>query len=343
MNDVIMDSHRDELANQGHAVYALFGLLEESGLDMETGAVVANEVAQLADHVGFLEISLRADLLRSQAQKLLDLGPAVAPQAFRAWRRTIAGVAQSRRATRELAHTFGDLLCELKTPALGACLDLLPPIAPRLAEIGHNDLIEILRVVNTADSSEDREAIVEVLTACAETTGAILMGCLQLAWGAAQRQRLTELRGLIASVPVSAMEESADSERLIPAIAALCETCAVIDDKAWTTAFDLAVILTAENHSTAYSASVKLTRRIPGLGSDTAGVYLGHFAALAGSVGTRVSGFCLRQLPKHYARHGIDATSRLVETCVNIARTTGQTSAQWFLEGKTRSAREFMG
>lgn len=341
MNREVIIGHRNELASSGFHVYELFSLLDESELDPESRTALRGEMAQLADLIAFQEIRVRADALKDCAGRLLTVPAPVFRKAFQSWRLTVEGADTSRRAMLTIAHRFGSWVADLKPLALETCLDVLPTIAPVIGSLKEAGVQEILQAFDGTESAQGREAMLGTLSAYGATTAPIVLGACRLAAAAVQWDHIAELKRLVESVPVSAMEESVDSEKLIPAVAELCNACAAISSSAWTRGFDLALLLAQGNHSAAGSTARKLAKRIARLYGETAQAYLEGFGALVRALGPRAAGFSLNRLPAYYSKYGTDRIREFIQAATDVAETCGITAAQWFLEGKTQIARDF--
>jgi len=341
MNREVIIGHRNELAGSGFHVYELFSVLDEFELDPESRTALRAEMAQLADLIAFQEIRVRADALKDCAGRLLALPAPVSRKAFRSWRLTVEGADTSRPAMLMISHRFSSWIENLKPLALETCLDVLPAIATVIGDLKEAGVREILQAIDETESEQGRKVMLETLSAYRATTAPIVLGACRLAAAAVQWGRAAGLKRLVEAVPVSAMEESVHSEKLIPAVAELCDACAAIGSATWTHGFDLALLLAQGNHSAAGSTARKLARRIGRLYGETAQAYLEGLSALVQALGPRAAGFSLNRLPAYYSKYGADRTREFVEAATAVAETCGITAAQWFLEGKTQTARDF--
>lgn len=342
MNTEVIQEHRRELAAGQFPVYRLFDLLDSHDTDRETRTAVAAQVALLVDQLLFQELKVCVDRTCRTAEKLLELPRPLVVEAFRSWRITIERGASSRKAMRTTVYRFGDWVGALRPPAQQSALRLLPGIAPVIADLKEDGVTGILRIVDRAASEEARSVVIAAVTAYGSTTGPIVSGCCRIAGTAVRQDRAAELSSLIETVRVADMEESIDSERLVPAIAGLCDLCGAIGKDAWTGAFDLALLIAEENHGSAYKTARKLTRLIPSLEPPAVPAYLSDFCSLVSTVGLRTVGFAVNRLPGFYARYGAAKTGEYIRAAAGITKAHGTAAAERFLEGKTAASRNFL-
>jgi len=341
MNTDILRIHRKELAETPFPIYRLFDLVDAQDMDHESRASINGEIAPLIDLILFQELSVRIDTLCGSAGKVLELPPALAAQAFRSWRETLEGATKSRGAMRMISHRFGEWLSALRPLTLESALQLLPAIAPVIGDLKDDGVAETLRALDRGESGEDRIVITTALAAYGSTTAPIVSGCCRIAAKAIQWNRKAEFTTLLEKIQVRDMEESVDSERLVPAIADFCDLCATVEPSIWPLAFDLALLITSQNHSSAYKATRGLRRLIPRLDAGTVPAYLSDVHSLVSQLGVRTVGFAMRRLPRFYAEHGADRTREFVQTAAAMAQTNGINAAQLFIEGKTAVSRNF--
>jgi len=340
MDADLRTAHCSELVRAVSPAYTLFDLLANLELDTESRALTEKEVARFVDLVVFQEIDVRAVKVRACAEALLALPYPMSRRAIAAWCGTIEAAATSRRMMQEIAHGFDAWIAGLTPPVLEAALDLLPALGSVMPEIGADGVREILAALAEQKTREARERLARALRAYGETTGPIVLACCRLGRRVSSTPRAAELDTLAETAPVAAMEESYDSERLLPALAALCDAAAAADPAAWEPAWTLGLRLAQQDHAGALRACRSMAKRLGHIGPDKTAACLDLSIRLLDALGPRVLGYCLRRLPGRIEKHGVETMQRFVQAAVEMAATRGITAAEAFLEQKTRAARD---
>lgn len=334
----LRDAHRTELRDGAFPIYRLIDLVAARDVDAETQRALRTEAAAIVDVLLFHELRVSPREVLDNAERILQHPSPLATHALAAWRESLAACT-SRRGLVLIARRFGHWLTESTPAALDAVLQLLPLVAGVMDQLSEAQVVDMIRRLSGTPSEASRASVLNALTAYADTTGTIVAACSILAADAVRWNRSAELKTLIDRVPVSAMEESVDSERLLPAVADFCAECAEVDEATWTAAFDLCLQLTSHNHSSARKAVHTLRRQRDRLGADTYSSYLHNVGTLLEAAGAGTLGFSLRRLPAYYAKYGADRAALFVCTAAAIARADGRTAAQLFLKKRTRAAR----
>jgi len=341
MDADLRTAHCSELVRAVSPVYTLFDLLANLDLDAESRMLTEREVARFVDRVVFHEIDVKAVKVRACAEALLALPYPMSRNAIAAWCGTLEAAATSRRMMQEIAHGFDAWIAGLTPPVMEAALDLLPALGSVVPELGADGVREILAALSEQTTREDRDRIARALRAYGKTTGPIVLACCRLGRRVSPTPRAAELDTLVEKLPVATMEESYDSERLLPAMAALCDAAAAAEPDAWEPAWRLGLRMAREDHASALRTCRSASKILGGIGPGKAAAYLDLSLRLLDALGPRVLGYCLRRLPGQIEKHGIETMQRFVQAAAGMAVTRGITAAEAFLDLKTRAARDF--
>jgi hypothetical protein len=341
-DDALLRRHRDEMVHKKFSIYRIFDEIDRAAPAGETGAVIHREAGGIAEAVISQELSMTPEveattlaLLRQPSDRVASL--------FAAWRTALEAAYPSRPAMQLVLTRFGAWLERLPPTVRPCFLELLPKIGPVLKEVGAEGIEELLEAAVAAGSAEACATMLELVGGYGATTGEIVVGAGRVARRALAWSRPDLLERLAAALPADKTLESADAEKLLPALGRLSELCGAQGEACWTPALDLVITFAEGNLSSAYVAARDLPKSLKKLGSSAAPAYLAAFDRLAHAIGLRVVSFGLKELPGLYERYGVERAHAFATTAAEAAETYGATAGQWFLERKTAAARELLG
>lgn len=305
MTDPILQAHREELG----AAYRVFDRLDVPELRREAGLLI--------DFLQGEQISV-PETIGDPAEGLPCL------------RKSVEAAHPDRKCIAFLLKGFPDWTRAVAPASRETFLRRLPELAPAVYDLGDAGM----RTVVEAVSAEPRT--LGPIAAYAMTTAGAIRAIAELAHAAAAHQRVDLLEALAEAFPATAMEESKDAERLLPAVAA----AATAAGSAWSEAMELALLLIRNSVSSAYGAFSALPgalRKVP----DT-GVYLRDFREISEAVGLRAIGLCLGTLPGWHAKQEREALRRFVALGCEAAREFGALAGMAFLERKTKASKQLL-
>ena len=214
-----------------------------------------------------------------------------------------------------ILHSYAGWL-DVAGPARAKFLEDFPRLAPAAHDLGEEGMRMVLSALRRDSRAVSLVGVYSMTTPEAARAMARIVD-------AAPADMVARL---VAVFPAEKMEQSKDAERFLPALGEVPQ------------ALSLAVALAARDISTAYA----VCRRLPAVlkSHANAGVYLEDFEVLAGTIGPRVAGWCLKTLPGLYAKHGLEAARNFVTLAAQTARDYGALAGEAFVERKTQAARE---
>jgi hypothetical protein len=350
----VLKQHRQQLVQKQWKIFQLFDPLEQAGLKGEALAGLYQEASQLIEVVissrlskprGFF-VPSGVRIIRTQVQEtaniIIWLGMPEAKSALFAWRSALAEAYPSRKAMGLILSDFGQWLQSADPAIRGLFLETLPKIAPLIEHLGTDGVNQILQAGNTLDTSEDRKVFFESIASYGSTTASTVLGICHIAHRALKWKRIDYLKKLEEIIPPERTMESADSSKLIPALAQLSEACVEKGEAFWCQAFDLIFTLAEKNYSSAYAVARDIPKRLGTLPPKAELPYIQDFHRLALTNGIRVVGFGINKLPVFYEKYGLQRTRKFVEATAKVAETYGVTAGQWFYELRTTAARELL-
>jgi hypothetical protein len=328
------------MEQQKFPIYQVFDQLEQADLSASDLATLRKETAKLAEVVVSQELDFGPEILQTM-DRILRSGMPEAQKTLAAWNTALdAADDASRRSMKTMFSGFGRWLEEVDRAARGSFFEVLPELAPSMQQLGVEGMLEILRSVKSLDAPEDRQKLLKCLADYGSTTSKVILGVCSISHKALKWKRVDYLDRLTKTVPAEKMMEDYHAEKLIPAFAQLSEACAERGKELWCQAMELILSIAEEDYSSAYATARKLSlEKIP---PDTASAYLENFVKLVKSIGIRVIGFGLKQLPELYKKHGTERTRSFVEGAASAAEAYGAMAGQWFLERRTAAAREIL-
>jgi len=360
IDNEVVTRHCRELARRVHPVYRLFDVLEEAALPPDNRAALQRELSRLVDTVVSNDLPLRSARRprpgagsKSAAPQgpgalatlraLLQLPYPECHTALAAWMEAVAAASPSRQAMHLILEQFSRWLDEASADVRGPFLELLPILAPLLAELGDDGVRKLLETAGRMSEPADRQLFFECARAYGVTTGASVAGLCEIARPAIDWRRPEYLRRLLAAVEPEKAMETRDGRELLPALAHLSTLTASKGEAAWCRGMALILTLAEKNHSSACVAARRAAGSLRERSPEEATAYLADFARLVDTVGARIVGFGTQTLPALYRSHGIEATRAFVEAAATAAELCGVSAGQAFLEGVTAAAREALG
>jgi len=220
-------------------------------------------------------------------------------------------------------------------------VDAFSGICDFLADLGKDGIDLILDSVAKIEDEADVDIFLDCLKAYHETDAVILLGVCRLASMAIASGRGKIMSVLCAAVPVELMYSKRDARRIIPAAERTCGFAEEKQSGLGSRALALIAGVAGGDVSSAYIVAVRLRRILGKLPDGIMCPYLDDVYALTAAAGTRVTAFCLQELPSIYVKHGIDDATRFTGTATAIAERYGTTAAEWFLARKTKAAKSF--
>ncbi len=336
----ILNRHRQEMEQQKFPIYQIFDQLEQTDLSANDLATLCKETAKLAEVVVSQELEFGPEILQT-VDSILKSGMPEAKETLAAWNAALKAARDaSRRSMKTMFSGFSRWLQEVDRAARGPFFEVLPKLAPSMQQLGVEGMLEILRSVKSLDAPEDRQKLLKCVADYGSTTFKVILGVCNISHKALKWERVDYLERLKKTVPAEKMMEDYHAEKLIPAFAQLSETCAERGKDLWCQAMELILLIAEENYSSAYATARKLS--LEKISPDTASAYLEDFVKLVKSIGIRVIGFGLKQLPELYEKYGTERTRTFVEAAVSAAEAYGAMAGQWFLERRTAAAREML-
>jgi hypothetical protein len=333
-----LNAHRGELQDAGAGIYHLTAAVAAGNPAEGPREEVQAAAAALADSVMWQELPMGAEAARDAGAWLLTLEPAQAARVLKAWRAMLES-ADSRRAKQAVLDAFPSWVRKAPAEQAEAWLDVLPALGPAAAKPGPAAIESAITRGSRIDDDDDRHRYLQCLRAYGNTTAPIFSALLHLGEVTEQLGAWRELEELVRAVPVSAMEEHADAEHLVPALSGLCRAAAVHGADTLRAAWRLCLVLAGMNPSSARPAARGLTRVLGRLEADVAAGFLREVGHLLETAGPRAVGFALRELPAWLKRRGPEKVAGLLDAARRLARTDGAAAAMAFLEGKTAAAR----
>jgi hypothetical protein len=214
---------------------------------------------------------------------------AMGPEAIGLWGETLASARPYRKAMQMAADRFPAWWEQATEDQRKAMREYLPRLAPAAGELGDGCMRDLIG----GGAAALRCASTYALTT--PDAPPAIAGIVRQATGDdAERDRL--LDALVDAFPASRMEESRDAERLLPVLA----RAVTASGEAWAPAMRLAILLIANDPSSAYGALKSLPAALAKVdsGSSSKADYLDQFISLVESLGNRVVGASLDKLPR---------------------------------------------
>jgi hypothetical protein len=310
LNEEVLREHLAELAKTVSPIYERVASLGDSEAQREAG--------RLADWIVSEQLEAPAAIPTDAA-------------AVRCLRRSVEATKPDRGCMTYLLESFPKWMASLSSSSRAEFLENFPNLAPAARDLSDKGMGEVIEAIHL-----DPKLLGHV-AAYATTTAEAVRAVARIAQRAANHHRGDLLEKLVEVFPATRMEESKEAEQLLPAMAEATEAVA---DIAWIPAMELALALAARDVSSARGTLRALPGSLSRVPQGDKGAYLDDFRLLVESIGIRVNGVCLKELPDWYSQGGSQRTREFVSMACETARKYGVLSGQFFLERKTAAARQ---
>jgi hypothetical protein len=270
----------------------------------------------------------------------VEPGASVAGPAQSSWSRTVLAAQPSRRAMQLAANRFGEWLKRATPVSQPAVLEWLPSLAGSLPDLEPEGVGVIVDAASQCTTPEDARRVMKAIGAYGEMGKKVLLPIARFLAAAAKAGEVAWAEPMEAMAQ-TAMEDP-DSGKFFAAFPAWDELPQIYGPQHWRPALALVFAAAAQSCSSASHLMGELPKTLRRMDDTRRTAYLADFLTLVKTVGIQVVGFNLDTVPAMYEKYGVDRMHEFLAAGAASAELYGKTAGEWFLERKTRAARQFL-
>lgn len=334
----LLTEHATELASRVSKAYALaMNEHKRKPVDIHTQSAVAEMIDALVAQDVRIE---------SGAFALVDrigiLEPNDADKVLLSWSETVIAASPSRACMRLAVSSFEEWFTKTTSVSRVAFLDFLPAIAPKLADLRHEGVVNILEVANKCSDAEECHHVLTAVGSFTEAGRKVLLPIIHFLVAAAQAGDMECVDFIKNMAQVHHVQADLASPRFFGALPKWNSLPVTYGTNAWRPVLFLALSIANKSCSSAEYVLRRLPRVLRKMDEGLPLTYIEDFHTIVTSIGIRGIGFSLSILPGLYSAHGVPLTRQFVRTAKEAAERYGRIAGEWFLERKTRAAEQIL-
>lgn len=336
----IPQTHIAEMIHSKYDMYQLIELIIAKNADYHD---VEDTIACLRDMV---EFSLGQEMRIKKShifaiQKVFALGPDIAREAIRLWKKTLETNFPRRKEVSLLLNSFCEWLLLFEPKVRDTILNSELESEWLFYRISHQNIKLLIEYLNNIEDLEVLKDLIKVLKDFAQVSHNISLPATHLVWFQANAKLpnyCQEIRALL-------KKDNIDKDEVVNMVQNLSKILSS-DENGIDNAMKsqtLSLVLNIANRqigSAAYVAKV-ISKRLTSLPKEKRKPYLSFFSILIESNGIRIIGFSLTKLTTICINNNIDKVEDFITNAQTIGKIYGPTAGEWFLCLKTKASRKY--